>query len=61
MTEIQKLIVAVRERTAARGARSQLARELKVKPARISDWLSGKIEPGGEITLQLQKWLAKSK
>ena len=46
------------QRKAARpGAKADLARELKVAPARITEWLSGKKEPGGDYALRLQKWV----
>jgi transcriptional regulator with XRE-family HTH domain len=39
------------------GAKAELAKELDVAPARISEWLSGKKEPGGEYTLRLLNWV----
>lgn len=56
-SEIQKLISKVKEKAAQPGAKSELARELGVSPARISEWLSGKKEPGGEYALRLLNWI----
>lgn len=39
------------------GAKADLARFLGVKPPQLSAWLSGKKEPGGEVTLTLQAWV----
>jgi transcriptional regulator with XRE-family HTH domain len=56
-SEIQKLIDQVKRKASGPGAKSQLARTLGVSPARISEWLSGKKEPGGDYALRLQKWV----
>jgi transcriptional regulator with XRE-family HTH domain len=56
-SEIQKLIEQVRRKASKLGGKSALAKELDVAPARISEWLSGKKEPGGEYTLMLQRWV----
>ena len=56
-TEVQKLIELVKRKASKPGAKSQLARTLGVAPARISEWLSGEKEPGGEYTLQLLHWV----
>lgn len=56
-TEVQKLIERVKRKAAAPGARADLARTLDVAPARVSEWLSGKKEPGGEYALRLLKWV----
>ncbi len=61
MSEIQKLIKEVRAKAEAKpGARSEIAKRLKVAPARISEWLSGKKEPGGDYALLLLKWVKES-
>ena len=39
------------------GKKAELARWLGVKPPRISEWLSGRVEPGGETTLRLLAWI----
>ncbi len=56
-SEIQKLIEQVKHRASGPGAKSNLARTLGVAPARISEWLSGEKEPGGEYTLKLLHWV----
>jgi DNA-binding XRE family transcriptional regulator len=56
-SEIQKLIEQVKRKTSKPGAKSNLARELHVAPARISEWLSGEKEPGGDYTLRLRNWV----
>ena len=56
-SEIKKLIERVKRKAAKPGAKSQLARELGVAPARISEWLAGEKEPGGEYTLKLLRWV----
>ena len=56
-SEVKKLIERVKRKASARGAKLQLARALGVAPARISEWLSGEKEPGGEYTLKLLHWV----
>lgn len=56
-SEVQKLIERVKRKAAAPGARADLARTLDVAPARVSEWLSGKKEPGGDYALRLLKWV----
>lgn len=55
--EMQKLIERVRRKASKPGAKSKLARWLDVAPARVSEWLSGKKEPGGEYTLRMLRWV----
>jgi hypothetical protein len=43
--------------TAHHGAKSSLARELGVKPARITEWLNAEKEPGGAFTLAMLNWV----
>lgn len=59
-SEIQKLIERVKRKASKPGAKAELARTLGVAPARISEWLSGKKEPGGEYTLRLLKWVERT-
>jgi transcriptional regulator with XRE-family HTH domain len=60
-SEIQKLIERVKSKASKQpGAKAELARTLGVAPARISEWLSGTKEPGGEYTLRLLKWVGQS-
>ena len=56
-SDIQKLIEQVKRKAARPGAKADLARTLDVAPARITEWLSGKKEPGGDYALRLQKWV----
>ncbi len=52
----KKLIKA----TAKRGSKQKLSSYLNVPPSRLSDWLSGKVNPSGEIALALNEWLEKN-
>lgn len=56
-SEIQKLIERVNQKASKPGVKAALAKELKVAPARISEWLSGKKEPGGNYALRLLNWV----
>lgn len=56
-SQIQKLIERVKQKASKPGAKAELAKELDVAPARVSEWLSGKKEPGGEYTLRLLQWV----
>lgn len=55
--EIKRLIARVNAKASQPGSKAELARMLDVAPARISEWLSGKNEPGGETTLRLLQWV----
>jgi DNA-binding transcriptional regulator YiaG len=54
---LPKLIQRLRRATEARGSKSELATWLGVHRQCVTDWLSGKQEPGGEITLRLLHWV----
>jgi transcriptional regulator with XRE-family HTH domain len=54
---LPKLIQRLKRATEARGSKSELAQWLGVHRQSITDWLSGKQEPGGEITLKLLHWV----
>lgn len=56
-SQIQKLIEKVNRKASRPGAKAELAKELDVAPARVSEWLSGKKEPGGEYALRLLDWV----
>jgi transcriptional regulator with XRE-family HTH domain len=56
-TEIQKLIEHVKRKASKPGMKAALAKRLEVAPARITEWLSGKKEPGGNYALRLQNWV----
>ena len=45
---------------ARRGRVAELAEHLGVKQPQLSAWLTKKRQPGGEATLQLQRWLAEA-
>ena len=55
--ELGKLLARILVLTKARGAKQRLADELGVSRTTLSDWLRGRFEPGGEVTLKLQKWV----
>ena len=46
---------------AKRGRVSELAEALGVLQPQLSAWLTRKRQPGGEITLRLQRWLGETK
>lgn len=60
-SEMDKLLAKIRNLTRKKGMKSRLASFLKVPPSRISEWLAGKYEPSGEVTLQLLNWVHKQK
>lgn len=61
LPEVKAQLPTLRERlnraTKESGKMSALADYLKVPLASVSRWLSGKREPGGEITLKLLHWV----
>lgn len=60
-SELEKLIARIKRAVTRPGAKSELARFLKVAPSRITEWLSDdpklRREPGGYYTLELLKWV----
>ena len=54
---LPKLIQRLKRATEGRGRKSELAAWLGVHRQCVTDWLSGKQEPGGEITLKLLRWV----
>jgi transcriptional regulator with XRE-family HTH domain len=48
-----RLIVVTRRK----GSKADLARHLEVKPASVSQYLSGRISPTAETTLRLLAWV----
>lgn len=54
---LKGLMDKVRKLTEPAGMKSKLATDLKVPPSRVSEWLSGKHDPSGEVTLQLLQWV----
>ncbi len=63
-SELEKLIERVKRLASHPGAKAQLARFLKVAPARVTEWLSDdpetRKEPGGHYTLELLKWVRQN-
>ncbi len=57
LSEIQKLIERLKIVSSVPGRKKFLAERLDVSPARISEWLSGEKEPGGNYTLRLLQWV----
>jgi transcriptional regulator with XRE-family HTH domain len=55
------LRAALRANTSKKGEKAALANLLQVPQARVSEWLSGKKEPGGETTLRLLHWVEQQK
>ena len=54
---LPKLIKRLNNATKSRGSKSKLAAWLGVHRQSVTDWLSRKQEPGGEITLKLLQWV----
>jgi transcriptional regulator with XRE-family HTH domain len=56
---LSKVLDRARALTEKRGMRSKLAEDLSVSASRITDWLAGTFEPGGDATLRLLHWVEK--
>jgi transcriptional regulator with XRE-family HTH domain len=54
---MRNLLDRLKRATSERGTKTVLAAYMKVKPANISQWLSGEREPSGETTLKLLHWV----
>ena len=54
---IESLIARLRLATVAKGKKTELAKSLGMPLVRISQWLSGSREPGGDTTLRLLEWV----
>jgi transcriptional regulator with XRE-family HTH domain len=54
---LQNLLARLKLCTSTRGKKKELAELLGVKQPRITEWLSGDVEPGGETTLRLFQWV----
>lgn len=52
-----KLIARLRKATSEHGRKTELAVWLGVSPQKVTDWLSERVEPSGETTLRLLKWV----
>ena len=55
--ELDKLLKRLLAIFKQRGKKAELADFLKVPRPRVSEWLSGAREPGGETTLRLLAWV----
>jgi transcriptional regulator with XRE-family HTH domain len=55
--EMPELVSMLREATAKRGMKAELARAMGVSLPRISEWLAGDRKPGGDKTLKLLRWV----
>jgi transcriptional regulator with XRE-family HTH domain len=56
---LPRLIERLNRATQARGSKAELAAWLGVHRQMVTDWLTGKQKPGGEITLQLLHWVER--
>lgn len=54
---LPKLIERLKKATAERGQKTKLASWLGVTPQKVTDWISGRVEPSGETTLRLLHWV----
>ena len=55
--QLPVLLERLNRATQAHGKKSELASYLGVELASVSQWLSGKREPGGETTLKMLHWV----
>lgn len=58
---LKALLADLKTATKSRGKKAELAKRFKISQASLSEWLRGKKEPGGDITLQLLNWVENSK
>jgi transcriptional regulator with XRE-family HTH domain len=56
---LPRLLERLNRATEARGSKAELADWLGVHRQMVTDWLTGKQKPGGEITLQLLRWVER--
>lgn len=54
---LEEIIAKVKVKSAPRGTKSALARELHVAPQQINDWLTGRSKPSAEKALVLLAWV----
>lgn len=54
---MENLLARLNRATSQTGMKSKLAKHMGVPLSNVSQWLSGKREPGGEITLKLLNWV----
>lgn len=60
-SEMANLLGLLKKATSQRGMKSRMAKAFGVPLSTVSQWLSGKREPGGETTLRLLKWVEQHK
>ncbi|MGO9203124.1 MAG: helix-turn-helix domain-containing protein [Limisphaerales bacterium] len=58
-SELAMLMDRLKRATKAIGRKGELARYLRVPQSRVSEWLSGRKEPGGQTTLKLLRWVER--
>ncbi len=58
---LEALLSKVRHLTEPVGMKAKLAADLGVPATRVSEWLAGKHDPSGEVTLQLLNWVERQK
>lgn len=56
---LKQLLDQTRELVEPSGMKAVLASYLGVPQSRVSEWLGGKHEPSGEVTLKLLKWVSE--
>ena len=56
-TQLPGLLERLKKATATPGKKTELAGFLKAPLASVSRWLAGEREPGGEVALQLLRWV----
>jgi len=55
--KLPALLKRIKKATEPRGTKTQLAKFLDVPLSKVSQWLAGENEPGGETTLRLLHWV----
>lgn len=56
-TPMENLMARLNAATKARGKKTELAKALGIPLETVSRYLAGNMEPGGEVTLRLLKWV----
>jgi transcriptional regulator with XRE-family HTH domain len=54
---LKALLSRVKRASSARGKKTELAKYLGVSHVSVSQWLSGRFAPNGEVTLQMLAWV----
>jgi len=57
LEKVYALVRRIEKATAQRGKKTELATFLGTSPQGLNDWLSGRCEPGGEVTLLMLEWV----